>query len=58
MNPIVFGLLARHVLTAIGGILVAQGIIDQSAVEGVTGALATLGGVVWSVIQKKKSGKL
>lgn len=43
----------RHILTFGGGFLVQDGLIDASQVETVTGAIITLVGVVWSVIDKK-----
>lgn len=63
MNPIIstiVGLLARHFLTAIGGYLVAKGYFaaDDQSLTALMGALTTLGGVVWSVIQKVKTGTL
>lgn len=55
MNPQMFlGLIARHALTLLGGALVHQGYIDGSEVPVVTGAVATLGGVLWSIAQKRQ----
>lgn len=54
----IFGLLARHLLTGVGGALVSKGIITTSMVEPVLGAITLLGGVIWSYAQKKKSGAL
>ena len=45
--------LARHVLTAFGGYLVARGTLDAATAEAVVGAAVTLGGVAWSVADKK-----
>lgn len=50
MNAII-GLI-RHVLTFGGGYFVATGQIDEVDVQEIVGALATLVGVVWSVINK------
>ncbi len=45
--------LARHLLTALGGIFVARGYIDANTAEAAVGAAITLGGVAWSVADKK-----
>jgi hypothetical protein len=42
----------RHVLTALGGSLVAQGIITQGQLTDAVGALCVLGGVAWSLWNK------
>lgn len=54
-NPIVTGL-ARHLLTAGGGYLVAQGVLDAGTAELAVGALVTLVGVVWSILEKRARG--
>jgi hypothetical protein len=46
--------LARHILTALGGFLVARGSVDADTMNTGVGAAITLGGVVWSVIDKRK----
>jgi hypothetical protein len=51
------GLLARHLLTTLGGIAVAKGFIDASQLEPVAGALLIIGGVVWSIVQKQRAAK-
>ena len=43
----------RHVLTFVGGIVVAKGYIDNAAVTEIIGGAMTLAGAVWSVIDKK-----
>ena len=45
----------RHVLTAAGGILASKGLIGSSDVEILTGAVLAIGGVIWSVVAKKKA---
>lgn len=45
----------RHVLTFVGGVLVLQGWLDESMVQETIGAIATLVGTVWSVLDKKKN---
>jgi hypothetical protein len=44
----------RHLLTAVGGILIAKGLIADAAWAELTGASLTLFGVIWSVVSKKK----
>jgi len=44
----------RHLLTAVGGILIAKGLIADVAWTEITGASLTLFGVIWSVVSKKK----
>jgi hypothetical protein len=50
----VFGVI-RHILTFAGGILASRGIIDAGMVETISGAVITLGGVVWSIVEKRKA---
>jgi len=45
--------LIRHALTFGGGILVAKGLIEASAMQELGGSLITLIGGVWSILQKK-----
>lgn len=47
------GLIARHVLTTIGGGLVASGAIDSGQLETGVGAIMVLSGIAWSVWQKR-----
>lgn len=54
MNPIIYGLLARHALTFIGGYFGAQIDIDAPTAESIGGGVAALVSVVWSVYEKKK----
>lgn len=44
----------RHVLTFLGGVFVLQGWLDEGLVQETVGAIATLIGTVWSVLDKKK----
>ena len=48
----VLGIL-RHTLTFVGGILVAKGIVDETVISEVVGALITVIGGVWSVLIKR-----
>jgi len=45
---------ARHILTFVGGLLVARGTLDAATAEAVVGAAITLGGAAWSAADKKK----
>lgn len=45
--------LVRHLLTALGGLLVAKGYVDDTTMVTVVGALATIIGAGWSVYTKR-----
>ena len=45
----------RHILTFIGGYLVTSGVLTEVTLSTGIGAIATLIGVVWSVIDKNKA---
>lgn len=49
--------LIRHSLTFAGGVLIMKGIIDPTVYETISGALLTLIGSVWSVIENNKDGE-
>lgn len=42
----------RHVLTFLGGFLVARGVLDENTMMEVVSAGVTLIGVVWSFVRK------
>jgi len=42
----------RHVLTFIGGFLITKGLVDETFVTEVVGALSTIIGAVWSFFAK------
>ena len=44
----------RHVLTTVGGIFVAKGVIGESEVEALAGAIVTIAGIVLSIINKRR----
>lgn len=44
----------RHLLTFGGGYVAAKGIVDQAVVNEAIGAVITLVGIGWSVVDKKK----
>jgi hypothetical protein len=45
----------RHVLTGIGAVLIAKGLVEESAVQEVTGFILTLSGLVWSFNDKTQT---
>jgi hypothetical protein len=52
MRPeMVMGLL-RHILTFAGGALVSMGYLTEANVEAIIGAVMTLAGVGWSLVNK------
>jgi hypothetical protein len=54
MKDQILGLI-RHTLTFVGGIAVAKGLIDESSVPEILGAIVTLIGSIWSVMVKKSA---
>ena len=44
----------RHLLTMIGGILVAKGWVDDATAASLVGAALTIAGFLWSMLNKKK----
>ena len=44
----------RHSLTFIGGILIMKGIVDEALVAEISGAIMTLVGGVWSIVDKRE----
>lgn len=49
----VVALVARHILTAAGAVLVTHGYVDESTVQEIVGALSTAVGLIWSYYNKK-----
>ena len=52
MKPAILALI-RQILTAAGTALVAKGYVQASDIEPFTGALLTIGSVIWSVADKR-----
>jgi hypothetical protein len=52
LRDAIFSIL-RHVLTAVGGVLAAKGVIDGGAVEPLIGAILTIAGFGWGVYDKR-----
>lgn len=46
--------IVRHTLTFVGGIVVTNGLVDQSSMTELSGAILTIAGVVWSIMNKRK----
>ncbi len=44
----------RHVLTFVGGILLAKGLVDESLLTDMIASIMVLVGGVWSVLSKTK----
>ena len=44
----------RHALTFVGGVLVTNGILDESVIIELTGGVMTLAGAIWSIVSKKQ----
>lgn len=51
----ILGLLVRHGLTIIGGVLVQKGMVDATDVDTIAGAGAIVAGIVMSVFNKRAS---
>ncbi len=49
--------LIRHTLTFFGGLLIMRGIIDEGTFTELSGAVMTLVGGVWSIIDKNQSAE-
>lgn len=45
----------RHTLSFGGGLLVMKGLIDEGTLTEITGAVITLAGAIWSILEKNKS---
>jgi hypothetical protein len=54
MNANISSLL-RHILTAAGGFIVAKGLASADQVTEIVGAIVSIFGVAWSIINNKKN---
>ncbi len=43
----------RHILTFVGGVVVAKGLVDEALITEIIGGTLTLIGGIWSIISKK-----
>lgn len=55
MPVLLLGLLARHLLTGVGAVAVEKGITSTDEATAISGAVATLVGLLWSAWQKKRA---
>lgn len=55
MDSSMIGGIVRTVLAAAGGILVTKGYVDDATLQGLIGAIITIGTGVWSIVQKKSA---
>jgi len=46
--------IVRHGLTFVGGLLLMKGLVDEAMLSEISGAVITLTGAVWSIINKKE----
>jgi len=47
----------RHTLTFLGGLLITKGLIDESVLQELSGAVLTLVGGVWSIVDKNTAAE-
>ena len=45
--------IVRHTLTTVGGVLIMKGLVDETLVTEIIGAVMTLAGAIWSIVEKK-----
>lgn len=53
MNATIITAVVRHILTAAGGGLAVSWGLDGDTWQGVVGALSTLAGLAWSILDKR-----
>lgn len=46
--------IVRHGLTFLGGIVITGGLMDQGMYSELSGAILTIAGVIWSILDKRK----
>jgi hypothetical protein len=47
--------IVRHGLTFVGGLLLMKGLVDETILSEISGAVITLTGAIWSIINKKQA---
>lgn len=57
MTKIQWMSIIRHFLTFVGGVLTAQGVIDEALFTELFGATMTLIGGIWAIVDKKETKK-
>ena len=55
MNATIVTAVVRHILTAAGGGLAVAWGLDGDTWQGIVGALSTLAGLVWSIVDKRRA---
>lgn len=53
MNASIVAAVVRHILTAVGGGVAVKYGVDGATVETITGGLAALAGLLWSIADKR-----
>jgi hypothetical protein len=48
----------RHILTFVGGVVVAKGLVDETLITEIIGGTLTLIGGIWSIISKNKTKEI
>lgn len=48
----------RHILTTLGGVIVAKGYTDESTMTAIVGGAVALAGFIWSYVKNKKGAKV
>lgn len=48
----------RHILTFVGGVVVAKGLVDEALITEIIGGTLTLIGGIWSIISKNKTKEI
>jgi len=54
MKDQVLGII-RHALTFVGGIVIANGLVEDALFQEIAGGVMTLIGAIWSIASKKKA---
>lgn len=55
MNATIITAVVRHILTAAGGGLAVSWGLDGEAWQGIVGAISTLAGLAWSILDKRSN---
>lgn len=57
MNQKVILSVIRHILTFVGGMLIAKGVVSESMANEITGFIVAATGSIWSIVDKWNSEK-
>lgn len=55
--PASLGAVLRQLLTFAGGILVSRGLVSADQAPELVGAVLTVAGIAWSLVQKRRASK-